>query len=107
MTTVKVEVDGDLPRHPKDKVEALEAVAKALTKGPPEAIMALVTAAMHLHRAYQLKTLGERDETLHFAEMLGYGLGCVDEWWPDAGKDMPDDVMAISNDDLPPGGTLQ
>lgn len=99
---IEVIIEGGPPKHPKQQTLALEALAKSVTQGPPEAIMALVIAAMHIHRAYALKT-DHDDEVAHFGAMIGWALGCVDSWWPEAGEEMPDDVISIANDDQPKG----
>jgi hypothetical protein len=88
---IELVINGDPPETPQEMVLAIEAVTKAITPGPAQGIMVLVTAAMHVHRACRKPGTfaSKEDEVKHFAEMIGHALGCVEDWWPEAGEDEP------------------
>jgi hypothetical protein len=80
VTIQKIDVQGDVPEEPPDKVEAMAMFARHLCSTPAEGIMLLLTAAIRVSRQHSDKSRDEQHEgivsTLPFAE------ACCDQFWP-------------------------
>ena len=80
---MQVEIKGKVPKDPQTRVLAIEATAKAICQeagtDPADAIMMLMTAAVHLFRVYSDKTTG--DDMLALAKVLGAAIVASDDFF--------------------------
>ncbi len=82
--TVKLNIEIEVGLHPKDRVLATEYFVKALCKAakldPAEAVMMLMTAAVHISLAYSKEPMNVVLPNMGTA--LGAAAGAAVKWWP-------------------------